>query len=386
MSASYSWAGVAMSLSSAGLATVMVQRIGAIDDRRVQRALVSYYGVRALAASLTLAALVAAFGAPALVSIFGPTIDRSVAVPAAIAGAMWSQVAIAVAALNGCHRARAASGVLAACGLLQGGAMTVAMIASDRPLVTAWAIAAGSAAAATIALLRLRRLLGGGLLGARSEAPPPPAVSIWASPVLWHTLASAAVLPVGFFASAFVARGPDGTHQLALYFALEQIYQVVVYLPAVMGQTLLPMVARRLHARADAERRLMRRLTRLALLAAAIGLVLAALLGSDAGALVHLLHNPVVQPADAWALRWMVAAASLAFSLSMLGGAMLGRGQIMRAGQLNLMWAVLFVGTTLALGSHGTAGLQCARACAAVVLIGATSWLLRKPAARGSST
>ncbi|MDE2367976.1 MAG: hypothetical protein KGN16_03315 [Burkholderiales bacterium] len=383
VSAAYSWAGVAMSLSSAGLATVMVQRLGAIDDRRLQRALVSYYGRRAAAASLALAMLAAAFGAPGLARIFGPTIDPSAALPAAIAGAMWSQVAVAVAALNGCHRARAASGVLAACGLLQGGAMAAALIASPRPLVTAWAIAAGSAAAAAIAWRQLRRLLGGRLLSAASEAPPPPAVPLRAHPVLWHTLASAAVLPVAFFASSFVAQGPDGTHQLALYFALEQVYQIVVYLPAVMGQTLLPMVARQLHAQADAERQLMHRLTRLALLAAAIGLLLAALLGSVAAALVHLLHNPVVRPDDAWALRWMVAAASLAFSLSLLGGAMLGRGQIMNAGQLNLMWALIFVGTAVALASHGTTGLQCARVTASVVLIGATAWMLQRPAGGG---
>ena len=381
-SAGFAWAGVAMSLSSAGLATVMAQRLGAIAEEARQRAVLGAHLRRSLAASALLGLIVALFGAPAAGLLFSGAVDTRVAVPAAIAGALWSQVAMVVAALNGSHRARAASATLALCGLLQGGAMALALLCWERALAMAWGMAAGSAVAAAVAAWQVRLVFGVGVLGTSPTTAEPPAPgATWRSPVLWHTVASASVLPVSFFASAIVSRGPGGGRQLALFFALEQVYQLVVYLPAVMGQALLPMVSRSVHGAVDGPtaRQLVRRLTRYALLAAVAGLGLAALATLEVGWFTRLLGNPAVQPGDAWAVRWMAASASLAFSLSLLGGAMLGRGQIMRAGQLNLMWGLLFVGTTMALGTYGTAGLQCARTVAAVVLIAATAALLQRP-------
>ncbi len=378
-SAAFAWAGVAMSLSSAGLAAVMTQRLGGMDDSAEQRAMLRTQMRRSLAVSGMVAVAFVVFGEAGLDLLFGPIVDAAIVWPAAIAGAMWSQVVMVVAGMNGCHRARSAAATLAMCGLLQGGAMAVALAGSADPVALAWGLAVGSAAAATMAAWQLHQAMG--IPGQGKAKLATRTTRLRSNPVLWHTVATASMLPISFLAGGVVSHGPDGGHQLALYFALEQLHQLGAYLPAVMGQALLPMISRHLGYAPDGEpaRQLMRRLVRYALAGAVAGPMLAVLASADARWIVVLLGNPSVQLADVAAVQWMLANASLAFSLSLLGSAMLGRGQIMLAGQLNLMWGLLFLAGTLACSDQGTAGLQFARTLASLLLIAVTAWLLLRP-------
>jgi hypothetical protein len=376
-----------MSLTSAGLATVMTQRAAAAADVAAQAGLFAHHLRLSVAWSALLALAVLVFGERAGASIFGTALDPAVVVPAALSGALWSQVAVCVAALNGFHRARAASLALAACGLLQGAGMAAAIrfVGADA-ISLAWGLFVGNALACCVAALLIRRALSA--QGWRTVWHAVPlaiaTVPLSRNPVLWITVAAASVLPVSFFASSMIAHGADGVRQLAQYFALEQVHQVLVYLPAIVGQALLPLISRRM-GRSEARPQRARMLRRMALVAAAsalAGLLFGAATITDVGWVVRLLGNPALAASDAWAIRWMALNATLALSLSVAGGALLGAGHLVGAGLLNVVWGVVFVSLTSTLSSYGNVGLQAGRFAASLVLATVAALMLLVLAAR----
>jgi O-antigen/teichoic acid export membrane protein len=387
ISAAFAWAGVATSLSTTGLATVMAQQLGPVHAEAQRRAVLRHYLLRSLAAAGALALLVMLAGGSGAALLFGATLDTRAALPAAVSGALWSQVSLSVAALNGSHQPRRAAATLALSGLLQGLPMALALWADASPLGMAWAMAAGSAAGVALAALQLHRVFGAGWLTrptGEAVTPVTPVTPVTHhSAVAWQTVAVAMVMPVGFFASSRVAQGADGAHQLALYFLLEQFYQVLTYGPALLGQALMPMVSRQAAATNGASGPSpLPHIVKAALLLAAAGLLLAALVGWRLDALIVALDHAVLRPGDAWACRWMLACAALVACTSLLGGAMQGRGDMALAGQLNVGWCALFLaGTwTLTAQGHGTAGLQVARLAATLLLISATAAILLRQA------
>ncbi len=380
-SAAYAWAGVAMSLTSVGPATVMTQRLGMATQRSEQIGLFAHHARQSIVWSSLLALAVIVFREQGGVRIFGAALDLTVVVPAALSGALWSQVAVCVAALNGSHRARAASAALASSGLLQGGGMALAIRAfGAHAQPAAWGLLAGSALALGVAVVLIQRALSIPGLGSvwlavkHTEAPVP----LWRHPVLWNTVAAASAMPVSFFASAMIAHGSDGTRQLAQYFALEQVHQLLVYLPTIVGQAMLPLMSRQLgHLGSGAHRSpMLRRIALLALGAAFAGLLVATAIIADVGWFVRLLRNPALTANDVWPIRWMVLNAALGLSLSVTGGAFLGAGRIVSAGLLNLSWGIIFVGLTAVLASHGNVGLQAARFAASMTLEAAATLIL----------
>jgi O-antigen/teichoic acid export membrane protein len=180
-SAGYAWAGAAMSLTSAGIATVMTQRLGSTSDTREQTRLIAHH----LSLSITLAALLALalllFGKHGGAIIFGDALDPAVVVPSALAAVLWSQVAVCVAALNGCHQARAASLALAASGLLQGAGMAFAIcVIGANAEVSMWGLVVGNVLACCIAALLIKRALPtlGWRSGRRVVEPAVPEVAL----------------------------------------------------------------------------------------------------------------------------------------------------------------------------------------------------------------
>ena len=391
-SAAYAWAGVAMSLTSAGLATVMTQRLAATTDGVVQARLFAHHVRLSIAWSGLLAVAVLVFGEPASARLFGAALDPAVLLPAALSGALWSQVVVCVAALNGCHRARAASAALAVCGLLQGAGIGMALhFFGPDAQASAWGLCIGSALACFFAVLLLRRALPIQAWRGASGAATPlahPALPLWRNPVLWSTAAAAGAAPVSFFAGSLIAHGSGGGRQLAQYFALEQVHQLLVYLPAIVGQALLPLIGRRIgHTSSGRQRaRLLRRVALVAAGAALVGLLIGAASSAHVGWFVALLGNPALGLDDAWSIRWMVLSAALALSLSITGGAFLGSGHIVAAGLFNLTWSAAFIGLTVLLSAQGNEGLQAARFMASAALATAAVltlliWAAREPTA-----
>lgn len=374
-SAGFAWAGVAMALTSTGEATVMTQRLGSQTDASLRRGLMLRHALRALALASALAVVVCILGPVGARGLFGNSISAAVVVPAAVAGVLWSQVAMCVAALNGSHAARRASVTLALCGLSQGLAMALALTLWQTAQAVVWGLAVGSALAAALALWQTRQALGPFWRDARTAKTAvrqhlqPVALAV--NPVLWNTLATVSVLPVTFFASSMIARTTDGTRQLAQYFALEQVHQVLVYLPAMLGQALLPMMSRRMAGvgAGPQSKAFMRRMAVAALVAAGLGAALALLVGLWPQWLIGLLKNPALQSQDGPAVRAMLLNAGLALSLSLLGGVFVGSGRIVVAALLNLLWGLIVVLATASWVDQGNLGLQQARVLASVVLI-----------------
>ena len=364
-----------MSLTSTGEATVMTQRLASQVDPLVRRGLFVLHAGRALLLSIGLASLVIAFGESSVRNLFGGAISSRVIAPAALAGVLWVQVVMCVAALNGCHAPRRASATLAVCGMLQGSAMALAVIAFGTAESMVWGLMAGSGAASAMALHQAHATLGPAhhdlvqsTLAAQCSIGR---VAFSRNPVLWNTLAAMSVLPVIFFASSLISKGPTGIRQLAQFFALEQLHQVLVYIPAILGQAFLPIITRRVWAmgsRADL-RVLMQRIAKVTAAATVAGVGLALLIGLKAEWLIRLLGNPALDTADTTALKAMLVNASLALSLSLLGGAFVGSGHIVMAAALNLVWGGLVVALTVLWVEHGNLGLQVARVSASLALI-----------------
>lgn len=379
-SAGFAWAGIAMSLSSAGLATVMAQRLGAIDDPIQRRTLIGTQLRRSIAASGMLAFMVMLFGSAVVDRLFSGGVDSAVAVPAGLAGALWSQVAMVVAALNGSHRARAAGITLAVSGLLQGLPMACAVVLSTDAVTVVWGLVLGSGAGAVFATWLLHQELGASKYVAHSSTAPNCASDAMSRNVTWHSLATIAVIPAPFFASGMISDGADGPRQLALFFLLEQINVLITYGPAMLGHALMPMISRGVcseGASAAASVALTRRLVSIALWLAAAGLLIAAILSLFAhGIIERLPQSSVFQYEDIWAVRWMLFGALLVPALSLLGGAIQGRGEIARGAQLNISYCAIFLFGTFFLSDHGTAGLLFARLIAAGTLLLATAAIL----------
>jgi O-antigen/teichoic acid export membrane protein len=372
-SAAYAWAGVATALTSAGLAIVMTQQLAGVSAPELRRSIFGHHLRLSLLFSSLLAAAVLVGGQWGARRVFGAAFEPVVVIPAALSGALWPQVTLCVAALNGCHRARAASGLLASCGLLQGASMAAALLVTGTDArALSWGVFIGNALSCALAFAWLARAL-----QIRSWMPPSAGLFVAASQarssrnsIIWLSVASGLVLPVGFFASSLISHGADGARQLAQYFALEQLHQALVYVPAIIGQALLPIISRDLMQLEDGTRRarLLQRIARAALITAALGIAIGALLTLGVDWLVILVNNPAVGVHDRWAVRFMVMNAALGVSLSITGGAILGSGKIVAAGVSNLSWSLVFVGLTVLFSTHGNLGLQLARFVASAVL------------------
>jgi O-antigen/teichoic acid export membrane protein len=379
-SAAFAWIGIANSLSSSGLAVVMIQRLGASRSADAQRHLLQPFLRDSLIAASAVAVVALLFFWFGLAPLFGQALDARLIWPAALAALLWSHVNMVTATFLGAGQARIASALILTCGLMQGGAMGLSLGLFDSPGALVWGLVSGSALASAFASWRQRAVWGipdGTQVASTAQEAP-----LKSAAVLWHTLASSCVLPVGFLASSLIAHGAEAQRQLALYFSLEQLYQLLVYLPSIIGQALLPLVSNHhqaVGAGAKQNQQVIARINRVALLGAIAGPLLALMLTAYPAPWTVLLGPRVAMPQDAWALRLMVVGASLSLSLSLLGGALLGRGQFVVASQINLVWAAVFVFGTWLLADHGAAGLQVARIAAGVLLIGLAAWLLHRP-------
>ncbi|MCC7461857.1 MAG: oligosaccharide flippase family protein [Gammaproteobacteria bacterium] len=367
----FAWSGVAVSLAGAGIAITLTQRLAAAAP--AQRPAIFGRHLRwALLLAAALAVAVLALGARAAVPLFGRAFAPGVVLPAIIAGLAWTICGVGVAALNGCHRARAASAVMALGGALQGLAMAVGWAVAAGGEAIVWGQACGSIGACAWSLYSVRRELGSSWHG-RAPGPawrPGGHLAIWRSPIVWNSVAAASILPASLYACSVVARavGPGATRALAQYFALEQIHLLLVYAPVIVAQAALPLLAQRHAQGADAYARLARRLLAATWLSAALGVALAALLLWHPGWFVRLLANPALGPDDAWAIRWMGFNAALALMLSLSAGALVATGRIVMAALLNLGWAAAFVALTTADAAGGVEALQRARFVASCAL------------------
>lgn len=381
LAVAFAWSGVAASLTTTGLATLTAQRLALVATASVRWRFVQRVGLLALAQVTALSLLIAALGEHTIATAFGKVLLPRTLAPALIHGIAWSLTLLLVAALNGLHCARDAAVVLGKGGLLQGLGLICGFLlgthAYEAPRVGAlWGLALGSCCALGPAAWRLGPALH--KAAPQSGADVDPFRGFWHS-LGWTSLAAASVLPVTLLASSLVARGPDGAMQLAAFHALEQLHQLALFVPGIIGQALLPTLTVHLHQ--DTVRGT-RRLVCMAFALGFSGLALATALAWDPSWLHALVGNPALS--TPWATRWMLLHAGLALALTLLGSSLLARGLHALASGLNVLWALAFVSLAWCWSAEGAAGLQLARLFASgglALAAGALLWLSAAPSA-----
>ncbi|NCT83556.1 MAG: oligosaccharide flippase family protein [Comamonadaceae bacterium] len=363
LSIAFAWASVAASLATAALGTVSTQRLAA--DAGPARRMLALRALRhgaAWAGLLTL--VVAALGAPAAGRAFGHHLDLAAFWPALVHGLAWSLTLLVGAMLNGLHAVRRSALLQGAGGLGQALGMGAGFAVGHDLAASLWGLALGSAAALALGLALLHRAL-------PAPGPAPlPAPAHAGLDVFWNTIANATVTPVAFAAAALITRHGAPPGDLAQYQALEQIHQLLLYLPGLVGQALLPLLAAH-DRRAQAQRTLRPWVYR----SAAAGLVVAALIGWQPQWLLNAIGNPALT--DLWATRWMLCNASLALSLSLLHNDLMARRLYAPAALLSLSWALVFLGLGSTLG--GVAGMQAGRFVASLLLFAAVCAITSRP-------
>jgi hypothetical protein len=366
----FAWSAVSASLTTGGLAIVAAQQLAAINNPGEARALIRRIAAIGVCLSILLVAVVLLVGADRVVGVFGRTIDAGAVAPSLFSGATWSLVMLAVAVLNGMHAPKQAASVLSFGGALQGMGLALGYWAGHGQLSEIlWGLAFGNASALALALRRLSSLPT--LHDHRIHyLPNAPAMRLGPA-VAWATLAAACVTPVTFAAGAIISHGPDGALQLARFHALEQLHQLATYIPNVLAVALLPVLSRETLKDGGLS---MRSAVKVSWLMVGVGSALVLVLAWDPTWLHRLVGNPALN--DPLATRGMLMHVALFPSLSVLGSAILARGEFASATLLNVAWAIVLLGFTWVYRQEGAVAVQMARLVASGLLLVALSILL----------
>jgi hypothetical protein len=373
LSMAFMFVSVVSIVLTSGVNTVLLQRMAGADQasqqwgvvRRFRRFLVPAQGVAALAVLLV--------GERVFHAVFGTTLRSEVAWPLALAVLAWPHVLFVAAALNGSHRVSLAAGLTAAGGVLQGGSMLLAMVRFPADGVAmAWGLAFGSACATVLGLLALHFAIARHPVnqGSGAEAKPVSPQRSDAGSLAIATVAASSVMPVSFLCSAMLARGAGGAGELAAYYTLEQATQLLLFLPAMAGQALTPMVAQRFaHADRALQQHMMRRWKQLIVTTLLLVLAAGSSLAWVVAPALQTLQIPTLGLDQTWSVRWMLLHALLALPLALLGAIVVGAGGIIAGSVINMVWGALTLLGTWAELSSGNAGFQMSRVAASVLAL-----------------
>jgi len=357
---------------TSGLSTVLVQQIARETVPHRQWAVYFDYQFLAwlLQGAVALALLV--FGETLLSRLFGAEVDPRICWPLGLAVLAWPTVLFTMATFNGLHQSARAARVGAFGGVLQGVGMMPAMLLSEQPgLGMVWGLAVGSLLALAIAAFSLR--LTWAPLSRAWQSRRAEMISRWGQYRLDLTMAivsAASVMPVSLASGALLVHTPGGQRELAAFYVMEQCSLVLLFVPALAGQVLMPMVSREM-ANADGTARssITFRWVR-GMVATAVGaLLLAALLGLALPSVIDFLRLPSITPSEVWGARWMILYAMLSLPLMLLGAVVVGSGSILAGSLLNVWWGACTLLATFALLDQGNQGFQLARAVASLSML-----------------
>lgn len=223
----------------------------------------------------------------------------------------------------------------------------------------------------------------------RQNAIPPKARVKWGSislalrmgiPV---TLAAMLFVPASWLCSSILVRQPDGFHQNAIATVADQWFYLVLTIPAIIGQVLLPILTNH-YAQGDAVAS--RQALKVVVLANAMISLLPPLLIIPISPLLMKIYG------DQYAAHWsvlalMVAAATVAAILSPAGQVLAATGRMWLAFAMNFGWAaVYFIATYyfVVRSQQGAKGLATARLVAYAFHAGWTLWYLHATLKRPS--
>ena len=372
VSAIFMWSTVAATLVATGISTVMAQRIARESDSQTSLSLVANHYLLILLATSAFSLLTFFYGFEASQFLFHQSVQPGLYEPATLAGWAWPQVMFFVTVLNATRRGKAAALLIAVGGVLQGAGMFIGsqMTSADSTAIT-WGFAIGSTCAVCVGAIIVKQVLFKDigvykifrLLDFRS-------IRGSRSSMLFNTLASSAVMPVGFLAGSLIAKSKNGVSELAQYYFLEQISQLIIYFPALAGQVLMPYVSRHLHEiSTDQKIKLIRSSCRKIFLLFLICTVLSILLGFIVEPVIRIIHSNHLGIEAVWATRWMLYNATLTLPLTVLGALLIGAGHIKFGSLTNVVWGACVLTGTQLLVDFGNAGFQASRVVASLMVL-----------------
>jgi O-antigen/teichoic acid export membrane protein len=191
-------------------------------------------------------------------------------------------------------------------------------------------------------------------------------------PIIW-TFTLPAVLtgitigPINWVCNAILVNSPDGYAEMGILSAVNQWFGSIVFLPTVIGTALFPTLSERMGAKDyDAMRRMLKILLKMTVLVAG-PVVLALAVASPAiidwyGKEFHGHWRPlVIVLVMGWVYAFQTPLMQVVFAA----------GRMWPTFWMNVVWAAIFCGGTVALIHWGAAGLLLAKLAAYVVV---TSW------------
>src|SRR5579859_6868487 len=180
--------------------------------------------------------------------------------------------------------------------------------------------------------------------------------------VLWHfsvpaALSGAMAFPVNWVCSAILVNKPHGYAEMGAYNAASQWYNMLIFLPSVLGSSLLPILSDRMGDR-DGK---------------SSGKIIKFMIGLNAAivvpcALVMSLGSPLIMRLygagyrDAWptliVVLWTAAIMAL---IAPVGGVIAASGKMWIGFVMNSGWAAVFITFTVLLAPRGSIGLASSR-------------------------
>ena len=163
--------------------------------------------------------------------------------------------------------------------------------------------------------------------------------------------------PIGWVCSAMLVNQPDGYAQMGVFNATNQWFALIMFLPSILGQVVLPMLSESIGANDDARSRRILQLSVLTNAAAIIPLVLVASLLSP---WLMSLYGTSFNSSWPVLVISLVTAGVLAVQLP-VNQHLNAEGRLWAVFVMNLGWSVVFIGLTLLLIERGATGLVTAR-------------------------
>jgi len=186
--------------------------------------------------------------------------------------------------------------------------------------------------------------------------------------VLWRfsvpaMLAGCMVGPVNWICGALLVNQPDGFGEMGILSAANQWYTILLFLPSVIGQVVLPVLSERLGQKETGQSR---RLLLLAMKMNALLVLPVVIIASLAS--LHIMSLYGEDFISGWStLIVVLMTAGITTIQNPVGQIITASGRMWIGFAMNLGWALVFVAGTWVLIAHGSLGLASARMVAYIL-------------------
>ncbi|MBA7617220.1 hypothetical protein ES703_24532 [subsurface metagenome] len=201
--------------------------------------------------------------------------------------------------------------------------------------------------------------------------------------VLWSfslpaALSGALVTPVNWACGALLVNRPDGYGEMGIFSAANQWYAMLLFLPSLLGQVVLPVLSERL---GQNEIKQSMKITMFAVKMNALLVIPLVLLASIASPFIMNLYGEGFRSGWPTLVVVLLTAGLLAVQIP-VGQIIAASGKMWLGFAMNCGWAITFIVGTLLLLNHGSLGLATARAVGYIVHATWVSvfaiWLIRR--------